>query len=96
MRLSKEEIENIKESVKSIDDKAKIILFGSRKDDSKKGGDIDLLIISEKIDRKGIWKIRDNFFEKFGEQKIDILIDDGKLEDPFKKKAFDDGIILYE
>lgn len=94
MRLSKEEIENIKKSVHLLDEDAKVILFGSRKFDEKKGGDIDLLIISKKIDRKAIWEIRNNFFEKFGEQKVDILVDDGTLKDPFKRKAFNEGIVL--
>ena len=46
MRLKDFEIRAIKEAVRSMDSKAKVYLFGSRVDDTKKGGDIDLLIIS--------------------------------------------------
>jgi len=45
MRLSKEEIEKIKKTVEKNFGEAKVYLFGSRLDDSKKGGDIDLFII---------------------------------------------------
>jgi predicted nucleotidyltransferase len=37
----------IKETLKSIFDDLNIYLFGSRIDDTKKGGDIDLFIISK-------------------------------------------------
>ena len=46
MRLTKFEAESIKESVYGFDPDARIILFGSRVDDTKRGGDIDLLVLS--------------------------------------------------
>lgn len=94
MRLSKDQIENLKNSINQFDPDAEVLLFGSRVNDELKGGDIDILILSKIISRKDIWKIKDNFFEKFGEQKLDIIVDDGKLLDPFKKKAFNEGVIL--
>jgi predicted nucleotidyltransferase len=48
MRISKNEIEAIKESANSLDKGAETYLFGSRNVDVAKGGDIDLLIISKK------------------------------------------------
>ncbi len=76
----------------SIDDKAKVILFGSRTDDSKRGGDIDILIVSEKINRQDIRRVRSTFVSKFGEQKLDIILDDGSFIDPFRKMAYNTGI----
>lgn len=94
MRLSKEEINNLKTSVFSFDKEAKLYLFGSRTDDQKRGGDIDLLIISKNINREEVRKIKLNFYDEFGEQQIDILQDDGKLDEPFKKLIFTKAIEL--
>lgn len=94
MRLSKEQIDTLKEAIFKVDEDASLYLFGSRADDSKRGGDIDLLIISGKVKRKDIWYIKDKFFDKFGEQKLDIITDPGTLNDPFKKKALNEGVRL--
>jgi uncharacterized protein len=94
MRLTEEQINTLKEALFKIDKEAALYLFGSRTDDEKRGGDIDLLIISEKVNRKDVWNIKDTFFDRYGEQKMDIVIDDGSLSDPFKKKAFKEAVKL--
>jgi len=45
LRLSINEVQKIKNKVKIIFGEAVVYLFGSRVDDTKKGGDIDLYII---------------------------------------------------
>jgi len=85
MRLSQKEIETLKDSVKSISSEAEVYLFGSRVDDIKKGGDIDILIVSNKINKKDLRKVRLEFFKKFGEQKLDIVLDNTQTDDPFIK-----------
>jgi len=50
MRLSKKEVETIKKVINEFFIKPDIYLFGSRLDDRKKGGDIDLFIISNDKD----------------------------------------------
>ncbi len=47
MRLKKQEIEIIKETITNIFGEVTIYLFGSRIHYDKKGGDIDLFIISK-------------------------------------------------
>lgn len=73
MRLKQAEINNLKNSILLFDKNAKVYLFGSRTDDAKKGGDIDIAIISDAIGLKEKVKIKLNFFDQFEEQKIDIL-----------------------
>ena len=51
MRLKTFEVAAIKDAVYEFDQEAKIYLFGSRADDAKRGGDIDLFILSNKISR---------------------------------------------
>ena len=46
MRLSKDEVEFIKNTINSIL-KSEIYIFGSRLDDNKKGGDLDIYLIPE-------------------------------------------------
>lgn len=94
MRLSSEEINRIKSSVAQFDKDACVYLFGSRTDDNKRGGDIDILIVSDKIDRTQKRMIRLDFFERFGEQKLDIIIDDGTFREPFHEIALNRGVKL--
>lgn len=44
MRLTQDEREIIKKTILTFIDDAKIYLFGSRVDDNKKGGDIDIYV----------------------------------------------------
>lgn len=94
MRLDPKEIETLKSSLKELDRNAKIYLFGSRIDDNKKGGDIDLLVISRKLDKKSVRPLKHKFYENFGEQKKDIIIDNGELNDSFVKKIYRDAVSL--
>lgn len=94
MRISQEEIKVLKEKLKTISLSAKLYLFGSRVDDTKRGGDIDLLIVSNEMSKKDLRSLRIEFFKHFGEQKIDILLDDGKFEEPFVKHIMKKAILL--
>ena len=94
MRLKKEEVMLLKETLKNLSNNAKIYLFGSRVDDSKRGGDIDLLIISKDFTKKHLRKLRIEFFKNFGEQKLDIVVDDGQMRDPFVAMIYKKAIKL--
>ncbi|MBN2442411.1 MAG: nucleotidyltransferase domain-containing protein [Spirochaetales bacterium] len=74
MRISKEEAGFLKNKIHTVLPASKIYLFGSRVDDDKKGGDIDILVISaNKLTLKMKLEITRSFKNRFGEQKIDIV-----------------------
>ncbi len=93
MRLKREEITIITECIKALDKDAKIYLFGSRVDDTVKGGDIDMLIISQKLGYDDSIRIRQILYEKIGEQKIHIIITKD-IDNPFVKIAHAEGVLL--
>jgi predicted nucleotidyltransferase len=96
MRITEHEKNVIIDAVKNIDSNAKIWLFGSRTDDSKKGGDIDIAIFSEKINEDVMQEIQIRRFicDRIGEQKIDIITTKEGKEAIFKL-AMAEGILLY-
>ena len=53
-----------------------------------------LLIKSTTLGRAEIRQLRIAFFERFGDQKMDILVDDGKKTDAFIEKIQQDAIEL--
>jgi uncharacterized protein len=64
----------IKSGLTSLSEDSKVFLFGSRSDDHKKGGDIDILWLTpEKVGQETIRKFRVLFYKKFGWQKIDVV-----------------------
>ncbi|MDR2151190.1 MAG: nucleotidyltransferase domain-containing protein [Helicobacteraceae bacterium] len=97
MRISAYEKDTIIKAVEAVDPSAKIWLFGSRADDSKKGGDIDIAILSKAIDTDILQKIkiRRDICDKIGDQQIDILTSQNG-EEPFFKLAQANGRALNE
>ena len=75
MRLSSKEIKIIKENTKKIFGRSKIILFGSRMDDKKRGGDIDLYIIPENKENLFVKKLRlEAILEDLLFKPVDIIV----------------------
>ncbi len=74
MRLTEKEVITIKNNILLFDTDAKIYLFGSRVNDKAKGGDIDVLIISDKIGFNEKLKITTGIFKEIEEQKIDLVV----------------------
>ncbi|MCL5030765.1 MAG: nucleotidyltransferase domain-containing protein [Bacteroidetes bacterium] len=75
------------------DTHADIYLFGSRVDDDKKGGDIDLLVFSNKLTFNENLKIKIELKKILGDQRIDLIIKRDK-SDPFVDLIFDSSIKL--
>lgn len=94
MRLSRDEIDLLKSTLNKLSKEAKLYLFGSRVDDNKRGGDIDLLVVSDKLTKKDLRTLRIEFCKVFGEQKLDILLDQGDFKDPFTKLIIKDAVLL--
>lgn len=95
MRLINFEKNIIKESILLFDNEAKIYLFGSRIDDAKKGGDIDILVISNKINYSNLIKIKAKIFNSIEEQKLDIVIaNKNNMHDPFINIALKSGVLI--
>ena len=77
MRLTPNEIIQIKRYTEEVFGiKSRVYLFGSRADDAKKGGDIDLFIEPEQITNAFEQEIQFLTKLKFalGDQKIDVII----------------------
>lgn len=93
MRLKEKEKQVIIQAVKAIDPEARVYLFGSRVDDSRKGGDIDLLVFSSRMTYSDKLKVKKSIFAVLGDQKIDLLVskDTGK---PFVRMALEQGVRL--
>ena len=94
MRLHKKQIEVLKNKLQTLSSHAKLYLFGSRVDDLARGGDIDLLIVSDVLTKKDLRLIRVDFFKHFGEQKIDIVLENGEFKNPFVKHIFPKAVLL--
>ena len=92
IRLSPEEIESIKRAIKKYDQDAKIILFGIRTNPEGKGGDIDLIVISKKIDDNARRMIRVELILTLGERKIDLIVTDNPSKNLFTKIMAETGV----
>ena len=93
MRLSAKEIELIKTNVKMIFGESIVYLFGSRVDDTKRGGDIDLYIVPNTNDNLFKKKIKiKTILEDLLYKPVDIVV--AKDKDRLIEKEAMKGIII--
>ncbi len=72
-----------------------VYLFGSRVDDGKRGGDIDIMVLSDRrLNWKEKAKVRWSYFGRYGEQKMDIVTFSYEDENPFKRLIMEEGVRL--
>ena len=96
MRLTVEEIKHIKQQVYHVfGDGSRVFLFGSRTDETKKGGDIDLFIEPQHVSNVSEQKITllTKLQTVLGDQTIDIVLAKDKnrlIEQEARKK----GVLL--
>ncbi len=74
VRLDERSIKAITHAIHSRDASAKIYLYGSRADDSLKGGDIDLWVCSDTLKFPDKLDILLEIKARIGDQKIDLSI----------------------
>lgn len=99
MRLDDKTRAIIKASVASIiDANSHIWLFGSRADDTARGGDIDLLIETDKTLPNrvaALCQLEGRLVMRLGDRKIDILLKDARTpEAPIHRAAREHGVLL--
>jgi predicted nucleotidyltransferase len=101
MRLSPHEQAVIHRSARDcFGTQAQVLLFGSRVNDARRGGDIDLLIDTPPTDPTLIAQAHLRFlaqlYAQLGEQKIDVLIDyPARQHDlPIFRIAREQGVVL--
>lgn len=99
MRLTPDQVAAIKEATReAFGENAVVRLFGSRIDDSERGGDIDLHVeLDPPADE---WRARARFddvlFRQIEPQKVDLILTkrDGHTPRGFERIAYRDGIVL--
>jgi predicted nucleotidyltransferase len=97
MRLTPEQLDAIQSaSVAAFSKDVEVWLFGSRVDDSKKGGDIDLLVQPGMTAKDQIFSRKIRFLtqleRRLGERKIDVVIETPNDTRPIVEIAHATGI----
>ena len=93
MRLTDIERFTLVQTITAADPQAQIWLHGSRARDEAKGGDIDLLVLSQRLGLREKLAVLAQLHSALGERKIDITIacDEQK---PFTRLAIAQGVRL--
>jgi len=95
MRITAKEKSVICQAIHALDSEALIYLFGSQVDDQARGGDIDLLILSDTLRFQDLLKLRRVILDQIGWQQLDILIKTrSELNHPFVENAIETGLLL--
>lgn len=99
MRLSPEQVAAIRESAQeAFGDGTAVWLFGSRVDDCRRGGDVDLLVRPPGYDahERLVRKLRflAHLEQRLGERKVDVVIETPGDERPIVRIAHEQGVRL--
>ena len=95
MRLSSEDHSAISDAIQQADADAHIYLFGSRVNDAAKGGDIDLLVVSDHLGFREVLKLRQAILDRIGWQQLDLVVRRrDQADDPLAAMVLETGIKL--
>ncbi len=98
IRLTKRQIHTIVSIIKEfVQPKFQIKLYGSRTRPNTKGGDIDLLLITEKeITPRVVRKIKVKLKDALGEDKIDLTTATFQNKSNFVQLIEDNAVTIWE
>ena len=95
MRLDIHELDAIRGEIRRFDPAAEIYLYGSRTDDAARGGDIDLLVISDNLGFHYVLRLRTRILDRIGWQQLDLLVRRrNQLAEPMAALALETGTKL--
>ena len=78
-----------------LDPSAEIYLYGSRVDDSARGGDIDLLVVSDRLGFRDVLRLRAAILDRIGWQQLDLVMRRrDQLSEPLAVLARESGVKL--
>lgn len=83
MRLTDTELNVLREELRAVDPSGRAYLFGSRIDDGRRGGDIDVFFeVSRQLDLKSALALEYRLISRCGE-KVDLIVrNPGQPEQP--------------
>ncbi len=88
IRLSLQEVEVIRQQVRALDPQVEVYLFGSRADPTRRGGDIDLLAVSDHLGFRDMLRLRREILDRIGWQQPDLVVRRrDQLDEPFAARA---------
>jgi predicted nucleotidyltransferase len=95
MRLAASEITAIREETRRLDPQAEVYLYGSRVDDAARGGDVDLLVISDTLNFREVLSLRTGILDRIGWQQLDLVVRRrDQLDEPLAAMARETGVKL--
>ncbi len=93
MRLTETQRQILVSAIRGRDPQAEIYLYGSRANDEARGGDIDLLVISNEIDLMAKLDILGEIHRRLGDRRVDLVVTANPTS-PFMRIAHAEGIRL--
>jgi len=95
MRLGANDARTVGEEIRRLDPAAEIYLYGSRASDSAKGGDIDLLVVSDKLGFRDVLRLRTRILDRIGWQQLDLIVRRrNEMDEPLAALAQATGVRL--
>ena len=95
MRLTANEITAIREELARLDARAEVYLYGSRVDDNARGGDVDLLVVSDTLNFRDVLRLRTGILDRIGWQQLDLVVRRrDQLGEPLAAMAQETGVKL--